>query len=179
MSTTLLLRSEENFSQKDWHSHPKEKKKKKFVCLFVFQKIFHWDGDLQDWVLHTTLEKQTLVRFTLTAIYCSLITTAQWIGWNHRACVSLQEKPVFFIKEQRQKSKKKKRWNQWEGRRKREIWRNIILKSMCESSVVQLPFALKGFAQLKHHSSSWQYSHIDVQSEGVDFGVFLLWLGIF
>lgn len=59
-------------------------------------------------MLHTTLEKQTLVRFTLTAIYCSLITTAQWIGWNHRACVSLQEKPVFFVKEQRQKKQKKK-----------------------------------------------------------------------
>lgn len=70
-------------------------------------------------MLHTTLEKQTLVRFTLTAIYCSLITTAQWIGWNHRACVSLQkEKPVFFIKEQRQKKQKKKKMESMGGQEK-------------------------------------------------------------
>lgn len=37
---------------------------------------------------------------------------------------------------------------------------------MYKSLAVQLPLALKGFAQLKPHASSWQYSHKDVKSEG-------------
>lgn len=71
---------------------------------------------------------------------------------------------MVLIKEQRGKSGE--RINRGKIKKRRERWRNIILKSMRKSSAVQLPLALKGFAQLKPHASSWQYSHKDVKSEG-------------
>lgn len=96
----------------------------------------------------------------------------QWVGRDHQACFSLQKERhrislSFSLKskggnlERESVGAKKKR-----QKKRKERWSNIILTSMYKSLAVQLPLALKGFAQLKPHASSWQYSHKDVKSEG-------------
>lgn len=107
------------------------------------------------------------------------LTPVQWVRRDHHACLSLQKEKHWISLWFSLKSKGEnlgresiRRKEKKERETEKERWRNIILKSMCKSLAVQLPLALKGFAQLKPHASSWQYSHKDVKSEG---GFVMVW----
>lgn len=97
MSTTLLISSEGNFSQKGWHSHPGKK-------TVLKKKFFHWVAfcSIDCFTLGFWVESLIKIKdfhyqpnnhiLSLPSHNHSLgLTPVQWVGRDHHACLSLQK----------------------------------------------------------------------------------------